>query len=112
MACLSGFGADGPDPSAPNTSSSQALEAPPAPRGRSTRIDGRSAPNDPALSATRFADISGVRPHRPAIRPDRAVGLGFRHQVPERTAELRALNNTISQIEKAFGAGAIMKLGE
>ena len=28
------------------------------------------------------------------------------------TAEERALNHTISQIEKAFGAGAIMKLGE
>ncbi len=28
------------------------------------------------------------------------------------TAEQKALNNTISQIEKAFGAGAIMKLGE
>jgi len=28
------------------------------------------------------------------------------------SAEEKALNNTISQIEKAFGAGAIMKLGE
>ncbi len=28
------------------------------------------------------------------------------------TADERALNNTIGQIEKAFGAGAIMKLGE
>jgi recombination protein RecA len=28
------------------------------------------------------------------------------------TAEQKALNNTISQIEKTFGAGAIMKLGE
>jgi recombination protein RecA len=28
------------------------------------------------------------------------------------TAEEKALNNTISQIEKTFGAGAIMKLGE
>src|SRR5882724_2504707 len=28
------------------------------------------------------------------------------------SAEQKALNNTISQIEKAFGAGAIMKLGE
>ena len=28
------------------------------------------------------------------------------------TADEKALNHTISQIEKAFGAGAIMKLGE
>ena len=28
------------------------------------------------------------------------------------SAEEKALNNTIGQIEKAFGAGAIMKLGE
>ena len=28
------------------------------------------------------------------------------------TAEERALNNALGQIEKAFGAGAIMKLGE
>src|ERR1700753_78 len=28
------------------------------------------------------------------------------------TAEQKALNNTLSQIEKTFGAGAIMKLGE
>src|SRR4051812_16650316 len=28
------------------------------------------------------------------------------------SAEERALNNTIGQIEKTFGAGAIMKLGE
>ncbi len=28
------------------------------------------------------------------------------------SADERALNNTIGQIEKAFGAGAIMKLGE
>jgi recombination protein RecA len=31
---------------------------------------------------------------------------------PAATAEEKALSNTISQIEKAFGAGAIMKLGE
>jgi recombination protein RecA len=31
---------------------------------------------------------------------------------PAMSAEQKALNNTISQIEKTFGAGAIMKLGE
>jgi recombination protein RecA len=39
-----------------------------------------------------------------------------KHAVAEKstslTAEQKALNNTISQIEKTFGAGAIMKLGE
>src|SRR5688500_5780524 len=85
MECSSGFGADELDHSAPNTSSSQALEAPPTPQGRSARLDGRSAPDDPSLTAVRFPRTSGLRPDRTAIRPDRAVGLGLRHQVPERT---------------------------
>lgn len=33
-------------------------------------------------------------------------------KAPAQTAEQKALNNTLSQIEKAFGAGAIMRLGE
>src|SRR5262249_34082058 len=87
MACSTGFGADGLDPSAPNISSPQALEAPPTPRGRSAKIAGRSAPNDPDLSTVRFPPPTGVQPDPTAIRQDTAVGLGFRHQVPERTVE-------------------------
>ena len=37
---------------------------------------------------------------------------GGESKAPAASAEERALNNTIGQIEKAFGAGAIMKLGE